>query len=29
MSEGCQNVQTSSSKINKSWRCNVQHVDYS
>ena len=29
MGEGGQKVQTSSYKINKSWGCNVQHVDYS
>ena len=27
--EGGQKLQTSSYKINKSWRCNVQHGDYS
>ena len=27
--EGGQKVQTSSYKINKSWGCDVQHVDYS
>ena len=26
--EGCQKVQTSSYKINKSWKCNLQHGDY-
>ena len=25
MGEGCQEVQVSSYKINKSWQCNVQH----
>ena len=28
MGEGDQKVQTSSYKINKSWKCNVQHGDY-
>ena len=29
MGEGGEKVQTASYKINKSWGCNVQHVDYS
>ena len=29
MSEGGQKVQISRYKINKSWRCNIQHGDYS
>ena len=28
MGEGGQNVQTSTYKINKSWRCNIQSDDY-
>ena len=27
--EGGQKVQASSYKINKSWKCNIQHDDYS
>ena len=27
--KGCQEAQTFSDKINKSWGCNVQHSDYS
>ena len=29
MGEGDQKVQNSSYKMSKSWRCNVQHGDYS
>ena len=29
MGEGYQKVQTSSYEINKSWRCDMQHGDYS
>ena len=27
--EGSKMVQASSHKINKSWDCNIQHIDYS